>query len=181
MKRTRRILLAAVLALLPVAPSRAGDGNDSLREELIRRVDARIAEATARLRAELVAEIDRALAGDREAADLPEGYRDLLDEIRRLRAAVEARPDAAGADATPVAPAPALETRLGARVEPVPALLRAQLDLPDDARLVREVPEGSAAADAGVRAGDLLLEVGERTVTVLRRGEKVALTRGTPR
>lgn len=178
MKRTRLILLIGILALLPAAPTRAGDGDESLRDELIRRLDARLAKEMARVRAELVAEIDRALA-ERSGAELPEGYRDLLEEIRRLRGEVESLPDAPAAE--PPAPAPALETLLGATVEPAPALLRAQLDLPEGARFVRAVPEGSAAAAAGFRAGDVVLEVGERAVTILRQGKRITLSRESGR
>ena len=69
----------------------------------------------------------------------------------------------------PPAPAAPVKTfdRLGLKIAPLSAELRQQFEIAADAKgvVVTEVQSGSPAADKGIRAGDLILEVSQQEVT----------------
>jgi serine protease Do len=62
-------------------------------------------------------------------------------------------------------PAPPTDVRLGLRVEAITPEIARQLGLPDTRGVVvREIERGSIAADQGVRPGDVILNVGRRSI-----------------
>jgi hypothetical protein len=86
------------------------------------------------------------------------------DLIRRLERDEEGRFHLRAEDATPE---DADTPRLGITVEPVPDVLRDQLDLPglrDAGLVVRDVAESSLAARLGLRRNDVLLRVGSHQI-----------------
>jgi hypothetical protein len=175
MKRLLMFLGVAGFALLLVSPSPvAGEGEtgESLKAQLIRHLDERLAAEMTRLRAELVAEIDRRLEGRESPDALPAGYEDLLRQVRDLRAKLAARPAAPAAE-------PKLVPRVaGTRVGPVPAWLRAQLGIAGDAQRILAVRPDTAGARLGLREGDILLTAASdgSGAEVLRGGRRVSLS-----
>lgn len=85
--------------------------------------------------------------------------------------------------------------RIGVHCEPVSAALRAHIDVPKNALIVREVTEDGPAASAGMKQHDILVSIGDKelksleglvasiqesngeelALTVMRRGEKTTL------
>lgn len=64
-----------------------------------------------------------------------------------------------------VTPGQALPTfRIGVQCEPVDAAIRAHVEVPDDALMVRDVIEDGPAAKAGLKQYDIIVQVGEKAV-----------------
>jgi hypothetical protein len=166
------IPVVLLLAGLSLGPARGQDEPESLRDRLIRRVDARLEVEMRRVRAALVEEIDAVLAEEGEAPAMPDGYARLLDQADALRERLTARK-------APPAPAPAAaRTLYGAAVSPAPAVLVRQLGVSGDALLVDRVPEGSRAERLGLARGDLVLDRQEDRFVVLRKGERMTIRTG---
>lgn len=180
---TRLLAVALFLSLLIVPV--AGQERESLRDRLVRRIDARLAEEMKRVRAALVDEIDRALAeegidgGAGGEVPLPEGFDDLLDDVGKAKRDVRRT----GGVKKPAEPIEEKPDWLGAAVTAAPPVLTAQLGLPKNAPVVTKVPDGSAAAKIGVRPGDIYVSISRvddrvSKVVVFRDGKRVILGGG---
>lgn len=166
-RRPPLIPVAVLLAVLSLGPARGQDEAGSLRDRLIRRIDARLEVEMQRVRAALIEEIDAVLAEEGEAVPMPDAYARLLEEAESLRERLTAP------RATTAPSAGTGRTILGADVSPAPGVLVSQLGLRGNVLIVDRVPEGSAAQHMGWVAGDLLRQGGDGKYELLRKGKPV--------
>lgn len=88
-------------------------------------------------------------------------------EKRKLNVTLAAMP-ADKAEATPIASGPGASTPFGVTLAPLDAATRKQLNVPSSIKagvLVKDVDAGSKAYDAGIRTGDVIVEVAGTAVS----------------